>query len=99
MGSRIVTLRVNEEPIEIDYFVQGYLDHVVTGILAALQGTGTVKEAEVSVHKDSVDITLNGSKIPLNEFVNTIVRNTLVGMVSSLKDVTVVYKLELHITH
>ena len=34
--TRRITLTVNNMPISLDYFVEGYLDHVVGGILASL---------------------------------------------------------------
>ncbi len=87
--ARKTSLIVNNIPIELDYFVEGYVYHVVAGILASLKGTGTIKNLELDVDSDGlVTIVLNGSGVPCNVFVMEIIRNTLAGMVSNLKGVT-----------
>ena len=40
--TRRINLSVNEVPVEIDYFVQGFIDHTVAGMIAALEGTGEI---------------------------------------------------------
>lgn len=97
MASKQVSLYVNDAPIEIDYFVQGFIDHVMSGILTALRGTCRVKNVDFSIEKDTVNIDLNGSAVPVNEFVNKITRNTVVGMVASLKGVREVNKLKIEV--
>lgn len=87
MGTRSVELFVNDVPIQLDYFVQGFIDHTVGGIVGGLKGTGTIRDLNVSIDKDQVSISLNHEELPLNAFVNNIVRNTLIGMISSLKGV------------
>jgi len=99
MASRQVTLSVNDVPIEIDYFVQGFIDHTIGGILEALDGTGEIKRLELSIQEDKVAINLNNALVPINPFVNKIIRNTVAGMVSSLKGVTTIKKLNLNIKH
>ena len=37
--SRMVELKVNGDPIKMDYFVEGFLDHTGRGMLAGLEGT------------------------------------------------------------
>ena len=51
MGTRQINLSVNDVPIEIDYFVQGFIDHVMGGILVSLEGTGEIKTLDVSMQK------------------------------------------------
>jgi hypothetical protein len=98
MASKQVNLYVNDAPIEIDYFVQGFIDHVMSGILTALRGTCRVKNLDFSIEKDAVNIDLNGSIVPINDFVNKIIRNTILGMVASLKGVSDVKKLKIEIS-
>ena len=98
MASKQVNLYVNDAPIEIDYFVQGFIDHVMSGILTALRGTCRIKNLDFSIEKDTVNIDLNGSAVPINDFVNKIIRNTVVGMVASLKGVGEVKKLKIEIS-
>ncbi|OGO00472.1 MAG: hypothetical protein A2Y58_00150 [Chloroflexi bacterium RBG_13_51_52] len=86
--ARKVSLTVNDNLIELDYFVEGYVYHVAAGILASLKGTGAVKNLELDVDNDGqIKITLNGSDVPLSYFPVQIMRSTLAGMVSNLKGV------------
>jgi len=91
--TRQVSLLVNDQPTELDYFVQGFIDHTTRGILAGLEGTGEfggIENAQVSVRGEAVDISVDNMKIPTNDFVSRLVKSTLAGMVSSLKGVTTV---------
>jgi len=91
--TRQVSLLVNDQPTELDYFVQGFIDHTTRGILAGLEGTGEfggIENAQVSVRGEAVDISVDNMKIPTNDFVSKLVKSTLAGMVSSLKGVTTV---------
>jgi hypothetical protein len=88
MASKQVSLYVNDAPIEMDFFVQGYMDRVSSGILSALKGTCRIKNLDLSVEGDTVTINLNGSVVPTNAFVNKITRSTISGMVSALKGVS-----------
>ena len=88
MASKQVSLYVNDAPIEMDFFVQGYMDRVVSGILLALKGTCRIKNLDFSIEEDTVIINLNGSVVQTNAFVNKITRSTIAGMVSALKGVS-----------
>jgi len=92
-----VNLLVNDVPITLDYFVQGFIDHTVGGILAALEGTGEINSVEVSIKGDVVEINLNDAVVSINSFVNKIIRNTVVGMVSSLKEVSEINRMHISI--
>jgi hypothetical protein len=88
MGTRKVSLHVNDAPIEIDYFVQGFIDHVTSGIIAALSGTGSIGDLDLCVEEGAaVTIKLNSVDVPLNAFAGVIIKSTVLGMVSSLKEV------------
>jgi hypothetical protein len=97
MASRQVSLSVNDVPIELDYFVQGFIDRVMGGMLAALKDTGEIESLDVSILGDTVTINLNNAMVPTNPFVNRITRNTIVGMVSSLKGVSNIDRVNLSI--
>jgi len=97
MGARQITLSVNDLPIELDYFVQGFIDHVVGGILAGLKDTGEIEKLDVSIEGGRVTINLNNAMVPINPFVNKIIRNTIIGIVSSLKGVSGVRKINISI--
>jgi hypothetical protein len=94
-----IDLSVNNEPIKLDYFVAGYMDHVTGGIVASLHDTGQIKKLKLTLdEKGDVRLTLNGADVPLNYFVVEIVRSTLLGMVAPLKGVEgKISQLELNI--
>jgi hypothetical protein len=86
--TREITLTVNDTPIKLDYFVAGYLDHVTGGILNSLKGTGEIKKVKLTIDKEGkVLISLNSANLPLNYFVEEIVRSTFIGVVTPLKGV------------
>ena len=87
--TRKTSLTVNNDAIELDYFVEGYIYHVVAGMLASLKGTGAIKQLELHVEsEEQVKIVLNGANVPLNYFAADIIHNTFAGMVANLKGVT-----------
>lgn len=93
-----MTLSVNDEPVELDYFVQGFIDHTVSGMLASLSGTGKIGSLDLSIDEGGqVAIKLNNALVPINPFVNKIIKNTTVGMVSSLKGVSGINRLKISI--
>lgn len=85
--TREVSLLVNDQPITLDYFIQGFIDHTVAGMLASLEGVGTIERVVVSIEGENVTVNLNSAHLPTNPFVSKIFRNTVRGMVSSLKGV------------
>jgi hypothetical protein len=97
--TRKIELFVNGAPVNLDYFVSGYLDHVTGGILASLHDTGEIEKLRLTMDdKGDVRINLNGADVPLNYFAAEIIRSTVLGMVAPLKGVEgTVNKLELSI--
>jgi len=98
--SREIRLSVNNMPIELDYFVAGYIDHVVGGILASLKDTGDIKNLELTIDNEGlVEINLNGAEVPLSYFPTELIKSTIVGVVIPLKGVSgSIESLELKIT-
>jgi len=80
-------LTVNDTPIKTDYFVAGFIDHTVSGMMEALKGGGKIKHLTMTVEGDDLVIVLNGVSIPANPFTGRIIRSTTIGMVSDLKGV------------
>ena len=95
--TRRTSLSVNDLPIELSYFVEGFIDHTIGSIISALEGTGEIKTLDISIEGDRVAINLNNTVVPVNPFVNKIIRNTIVGMVSSLKGVGEINRLGINI--
>ncbi len=85
--TRRIELVVNDMPIEIDYFVQSFIDHTVGAMIESLEDTGPIEHLEVSIRGEELEIMLNGRNIPVNSFVNNLIIATVKGMVSSLKGV------------
>jgi len=80
-------LTVNGSPISTDYFVQSFVDHVVSGMMEALEGTSKIRELNLTIDGESVSINLNGALVPTNAFVKKVIKGTTEGMVSTLKGV------------
>jgi hypothetical protein len=95
--TRRINLSVNDIPVDIDYFVQGFIDHTVGGMIAALEGTGEIRHLVITVEGNQVAVILNESVLPLNPFAGKIIRNTIVGMISSLKGVSQINSLNITI--
>ncbi|MBI4284681.1 MAG: hypothetical protein HY670_02115 [Chloroflexi bacterium] len=96
--TRTINLSVNDVPVDLDYFVQGFIDHTVNGMVSGLEGVHEVKSVEITLDGNKLAVNINNAPLSLNEFVSKVVRNTLVGMVSSLKGVTEVKKLKIAIS-
>ncbi len=96
--TRQVSLSVNDKPIELDYFVLGFIDHVMRGMLEALEGTGDVKSATLSIKGDVVRISVNNAPVSIKSFVTKIVGDTVKGMVSPLKGVGEINSLDISIS-
>ena len=94
----ILNLTVNDVPIKTDYFVAGFIDHTVSGMIEALEGTGKIKDLNLMINGDNVIINLNGAHVPTNAFTSKIIKSTITGMVSTLKGVNDVKKLNLTLT-
>lgn len=92
-----VSLLVNGQPIELDYFVLGFIDHTINGMLLALEGTGEIENADISIEGDRVTVSLNNSAVPANPFVQKIFKSTIAGMVSTLKGVGEINTVRIHI--
>lgn len=97
MSPQRVNLFVNDVSIPIEDFIQEFIERVVTGMLAALKGTGEIKGVHLSIKNDIVDININNAPVPINPFVNKFIKNTIIGMATSLKGVGRIDSLEISI--
>jgi hypothetical protein len=97
MAARQVMLSINDAPIALNDFVQGYIDHVVCSIITSLGGTAEIEGVELSIEGDHVSIVLNKAAVPLNPFATRIIRSTMLGMASALKGVSTIQKMQLSI--
>ncbi len=95
--TRQVSLSVNDAPIKLGYFVQGFIDHTTGSIMETLEGTGEIESLDIEIKGDTVTINLNNTLVPINPFANRIIRNTIHGMVSSLNGVGEISSLNISI--
>jgi len=78
-------------------FVEEFLSHTVIGAVTSLKGAENIQKLEIHQKKGDIQITVNGTEIPLTPFPNDIISNTLVGMVSSLKDIGKIESIDISI--
>ncbi len=97
MISQQVSLFVNDAPIELNDFVERYIDHAVSAILTSLRGTAEIESIELTIDGDRVSIVRNNDAVPLNPFATRIIRSTILGMVSSLKGVSTIERMQVNI--
>ena len=90
-----LSLIVDDAHLPTDYFVAEFIDHVVSGMVEALEGTSQAKDLDLTIDGEKVTINLNGSPIPTNTFVRKIVSGTIIGMVRTLKGVDDFAKLRI----
>ena len=93
-----ISLSVNDAPVELNYFVQEFIDRTVGGMLAGLEGTGEIAGLDISIEGDKATINLNNTVVPLNAFANKIIRNTIMGMISPLKGVCKINRVHISIS-
>ena len=94
-----ISLSVNDVPIKLDEFVEGFIYHVVRGIMASLKDTGEIESLELSIDNEgNVTINLNNSAVPIKYFPNEIIKSTIMGMIAPLKGVGEVDRLQLTIS-
>jgi hypothetical protein len=91
--TRNISLNVDDCPIEMDYFVQGFVDHTVYGMISSLGETGEINLIEIILDGDSIVISVNSYLLPLNDFAASIITSTLRGIVSALKGVESMKKI------
>ena len=56
--TRKLTLWVNSSPVEIDYFVQNFLGHTVTGMVSSLEGVMEIRELDISVEEGTISFAI-----------------------------------------
>ncbi len=95
MTSPGIDLSVNAVAVPLDKFTSRFISSVLRGMLAALSGTGEVKNMTLAITGDKVSVNLNGGPVPINPFVNKILTNTVTGMISSLRGIGGIEELEI----
>ena len=95
--TRHISISVNDNPIEMDYFVQRFIDHTVYGMVSSLEGITDISDIEIKINGNDANISVNNNSVSLNDFVANIVSSTMRGMVSSLKGVEKTERIQIAI--
>jgi len=61
------------------------------------RSTGEIESLDIAIEDDDVKVNLNNALVPTTSFVNKIFKSTIVGMVSSLKGVGEINKINISI--
>ena len=94
-----VYMQVNGVEINFERFVGSFIEHTVCGMLASLDDTGPVKDLDLTLDGDNIQIILNGKAVAINQFVKKIIKSTLFGMVVLLKGVNIKSPADLKSLH
>ena len=82
------SLRVNDQPIELNAFVESFLARTALGAVSVLKGPDDIQSVVIQVQKGgAIIIEVNGEDIPMTPFPGEIIANTVTGLVSSLRGV------------
>jgi len=94
-----VSLSVNDVPIQLDEFAKGYIYHVARSIVASLKDTGAIETLELSIDNEGqVTINLDNSEVLIKYLPNEIIKSTILGIVTPLRGVSEVGRLQLSIS-
>ena len=72
-----LTLKVNEALIDTDYFVEGFIDRVVSSMIESLKDTGEIKDLDLAIDGDEVTVKMNGAMVTLNALASKIFKSTI----------------------
>jgi hypothetical protein len=92
------TLWVNNDPVELNDFVEKFLAKIVIGAASSLRGVADVQNLELNMERGDINVIVNGKEISLTSFPNDIIASTLIGLVSSLKGVDKVEVLKINVS-
>lgn len=67
------------------------------GAVTPLRGVDYIRSIEIHQDHGDVSVTVNGEEITVTPFPNDIIAGTLIGMVSTLKDVDSVNSLDVSV--
>lgn len=93
-----ITLLVNDQVIDLDYFAADFIHHVTNGMLQSLRGACEIAKLRLEfTAAGEVYMDLNGGRMDMNPFVQKIIKGTMTGIVTQLKGVDEVQSLDLTI--
>jgi len=92
-----VELKVNGKRVELTQFVASFIEGAAGGLITSLKDIEIYTGYTIHMTGRSLDITVDGTRLKTNAFVENLVRNTLTGMAVRLKSVDNVDELELKV--
>ena len=90
-------LKVNEASIELNEFAHEFVTRIVICAVSMLKGGEEVKELLFDLGDNKLNLVINHKTIPLSAFPKDALVGTFTGMVSSLKGVDQINKLNIEI--
>jgi hypothetical protein len=79
------------------FFVENLIDHVVGGIIAALEGVAEPRLVGLAINQDTVDLRVNEAQVPTNAFVSKVITRTVFALANCLKGVGQIEDLRIDI--
>lgn len=101
-------MSINDKVIGLNRFVSDYIKQTMVGIINTLHtneyGVDSVEKIELLINTEEIrdiskksDIIINNEKLEVNNFVKTIVANSIIGMVNSLQTDEKTKKIQVNI--
>jgi hypothetical protein len=88
-------LRVNDLQIDLNEFAHEYVTRIVLCAVSMLKGGADVKELSFNLEGNKPDLVINHKTVPLSAFPRDALVGTFTGMVSSLRGVDKVKRLQI----
>ncbi len=82
-----ISLKVNNQPVELSGFPRDFLSRTLAGAASSLKGVDDIRSLELTMKFGKVKLAINGSPVSLKPFPTLILARTLIGMTSTLKGV------------
>ncbi len=80
-------IKVNNNPIELNEFAHGFVTNIVLCAVSMLKGGSEVKSLVFTLEGEKVSLVINEKNVPLSPFPRDALIGTFTGMVSSLRGV------------
>ena len=96
MASDLKTsISVNNSPVDLNEFAHTYITRIVLCAVSMLKGGQDVKSLSYDLSGDKVSLIINNADIPLSPFPRAALIGTFSGMVSSLRGIDKIERLQI----
>jgi hypothetical protein len=75
--------------------VNHFLEQTLSGMVAALKDVGSIKDLELTVEGENVNLILNGAGITLNSMTSNMIATTILALVSVVQEENEINKLKI----